>query len=97
MLFWMWFLVAVLLGIDLGAEILGVGPQAYVGGLLTGAAFIWASKSWPDRRSAEGEMDPSRGGRTGPLDAAAGSGGISRCRRSSCSKISRYRNGGLSP
>jgi hypothetical protein len=53
MLFWTWFFVAVLVGIDVGAEILGVGPQAYIGGLITGLAFVWSSKLWPKHRSAQ--------------------------------------------
>jgi hypothetical protein len=57
MLFWIWFSVAVLLGIDIGAEILGVGPQAYIGGLITGAAIIWAYKSWPERRFDDKETE----------------------------------------
>ena len=47
MLFWIWFAVIVLFGIATAADILGNGPQAYIGGLLTGAAYVVASRLLP--------------------------------------------------
>jgi hypothetical protein len=47
LLFWIWFAVIVLFGIATAADILGNGPQAYIGGLLTGAAYIVASRLLP--------------------------------------------------
>jgi hypothetical protein len=47
MLFWTWFAVAALFGIAIAADIIGNGPLAYLGGLLTGAAYILASKLTP--------------------------------------------------
>lgn len=44
LLFWTWFAVAVLFGIAAAADILGNGPQAYFGGVLTGAAYLMAHK-----------------------------------------------------
>jgi hypothetical protein len=44
LLFWTWFVVAVLFGVAAGADILGNGPQAYLGGLLAGAAYVLAAK-----------------------------------------------------
>lgn len=55
MLFWTWFGVAVLLGIAAAADILGNGPQAYLGGLLTGAVYIFAYKSILSMKSSDGQ------------------------------------------
>jgi hypothetical protein len=47
LLYWTWFVVTVLFGIAAAADIVGYGPQAYLGGLLTGAAYVFALKSPP--------------------------------------------------
>jgi hypothetical protein len=53
LLFWTWFGVAVLLGIAAAADILGNGPQAYLGGLLTGAVYLIAYKSILTMKSSD--------------------------------------------
>jgi hypothetical protein len=49
LLFWIWFAVVVFFGIASAADILGNGPQAYIGGLFTGAAYVAASRLMPKR------------------------------------------------
>jgi hypothetical protein len=49
LLFWSWFVVAVLFGIVAAADVLGNGPQAYIGGLLVGIAYVAAFRLTPER------------------------------------------------
>lgn len=58
MLYWLLFLLSVLFGIDIGAELLGYGPQAYLGGLIAGAGFFLVGKGVPEpSQPAEEETD----------------------------------------
>ena len=54
---WTWFAVAALFGIAAGADILGNGPQAYIGGLFTGAVYIVASRLTPKRDETSDDDD----------------------------------------
>lgn len=47
LLFWTWFAVAVLFGIAAAADIVGNGPYAYLGGVLTGATYLLAYRLTP--------------------------------------------------
>jgi hypothetical protein len=47
LLFWTWFGVAVLFGIAAAADIVGNGPYAYLGGVLTGATYLLAYRLTP--------------------------------------------------
>jgi hypothetical protein len=57
---WTWFAVAVLFGIAAGADILGNGPQAYIGGLFTGAVYVLASRLMPKRDETSDDDDARR-------------------------------------
>ena len=59
MLFWVWFAVAACFGIAAGADILGNGPQAYLGGALTGTAYVLAHKLL-FKRDEDFSGDPSQ-------------------------------------
>lgn len=53
-LFYMCFVLSVLLGVDIGADILGYGPQAYIGGPIGGILFYFLA---PRGRQPDLEQD----------------------------------------